>query len=194
MTADDLATAVLPAVIDRRYSQIRVYLAEPGVCAAASWSIFPFGNGISLPGRFSSGRGRRTEMKQASLGSGIGVDTESIVVFPSDMQAPWKPHDVGGAVGFALLAGCFIPGRIPGIANATALCIKREGVVHTFFWRDHAKLPVFHDDRNPVARDVERCSLARGGRWLAAASTLSRGGRRYQEHNQKDRKSTRLNS
>ena len=33
----------------------------------------------------------------------------------------------------------------------------------------------------------ERCSLARGGRWLAAASTLSRGGRRYQEHNKNKR-------
>ncbi len=31
MTAADLATAVLPAVIDRRYSQIRGYLAEQGV-------------------------------------------------------------------------------------------------------------------------------------------------------------------
>ena len=56
---------------------------------------------------------------------------QRIVVLPGDVQTAGKPHDVGGAVGAALLAGGFVLRRIPGIADAPAFGVQRQRVVDT---------------------------------------------------------------
>lgn len=56
---------------------------------------------------------RGTEVEQPGLGSGIRIDAQRGVVFPTDVQAPRPLHDTYGAVGPTGVAARFVLGRIP---------------------------------------------------------------------------------
>ena len=89
----------------------------------SSESELPSGYGVSLPARLS--RRGCVEVEAASLRSRIYVDTERIVIFPGDVQASWKSHDVGSAIGLALFSCFFVPVGIPCISDSPAFSIKR---------------------------------------------------------------------
>ena len=98
-------------------------------------------------------------MKQASLLAGVGLNLQRVLVGPADVDASRHAHDGGRAVGFALLAGGCIFGRIPGVADAAAFIVQRDAGEIALDRRHHAPAPVFGDDGNPIAGEVGR----RGG-------------------------------
>ena len=137
---------------------------------------------MALPGWLS--RCRAVEMKSPSLISGIRIDTERVVVFPGDVQAPGEPHNVGGAVRLALFSCFFVPIRIPRISNPAAFRIKRKRVVLAFPRCNHSQSPVFRDNGYPIACDIDRRRRPRGGwRPTTGGSTLPGMGRRSYEKN-----------
>ena len=72
------------------------------------------------------------------------------------LQARGHPHDAGGAVRPALLAGGFVSRRIPCLPDLAAFGVQRHGVEHALLRRDHPVLPVFGDHGHPVAGEIER--------------------------------------
>ena len=86
------------------------------------------------------------EMEQARLRAGVGLDLQRVVVLPGDVQAAGHAHDGGRAVRFALQAGGFVLGRIPGIDHLAGVGVERDAGGVALERRHHAPAPVFGDD------------------------------------------------
>ena len=94
-------------------------------------------------------------MQQARLRSGIRFDLERVVVLPGDVQARGYAHQTSRAVSLALIAGGFVLGRIPFLSDLLACWIQGHSREIALGRRDHAEAPVFADDGNPVAGEID---------------------------------------
>src|SRR3984893_7371301 len=94
-------------------------------------------------------------MQQAGLSSGVGVDSQSVIVFPVDMQASGHSHEVGGTIRPALIALRLVLGGIPAVSSLAAFGTEGNTRVVPLVRNTHAKAPVFGDDRHPVSGEVD---------------------------------------
>src|SRR5262249_9607184 len=131
---------------------------------------------ITLPRRLTSGRCGGAKVEHSCLSAGVLFDLQRIVVLPGDVQSAWKSHDVWSAVSPALFTGSFIFRGIPSVADLSSFSVERQCFKDAFLGRHHSKLPVFHNDGNPIAGEIDRRGLTAGLRRTAAASTLGRSG------------------
>ena len=111
-------------------------------------------------------------MEQASLLAGVGFDLQRCVVLPGDVQTSGNSHDGGRAVGFALEAGGFILGGIPGIDHLAGFGIGRNAGGVALERRHHAPAPVFGNISDPVSSEIDRrARLSRRGSGRRARRT-----------------------
>src|SRR5215471_2672160 len=103
-------------------------------------------------------------MEQASLLSGIRIDSQRVVVLPIDMQAARHSEDIGGAVTLACVSACLIFRRIPRVCDFTPFGVQRNFYVIAFIRNDHPETPLFGNNRYPISCEIERCGCTRA-RW-----------------------------
>ena len=116
---------------------------------------------------------RARELKHARLHAGVGFNLQRVIVHPRDAQTRRLAHDRRRSVALALFARGLVSCRVPAVGNLPSGGIEWDVGVVSFRRRDHAPSPVFTDDRDPVAREIDGrgCSWS-GRRSAAAASTL----------------------
>src|SRR5258706_8304995 len=131
-------------------------------------------------------------MKEASLGAGIRIHTERLVVLPVNVESPRDLQESGSTVRLAFLAARLIPGWIPGACDFAPFGVERNLHVIAFVRHEHAVTPLFGDDRHPISGEIVRGSSARGSwrstlgiRW-ALRSDIRRKQQRYRCGEQDD--------
>ena len=91
-------------------------------------------------------------MELASLGSGIRIYTQRVVVLPINVQPPWDLQDSGSTVCLALVTACSILGWIPPACDVTTFGVERNLLVIAFIRHKHSVTPHFGYDRYPIPR------------------------------------------
>ena len=91
-------------------------------------------------------------MEQASLGAGIGIHTQRVVVMPINVQSPRNLQKSGSTVRLAFVSARLIFGWIPCIGDFTAFGVERNLYVIAFVRHEHAVTPHFGYDRYPISR------------------------------------------
>ena len=81
---------------------------------------------------------------------------QRVVVLPGDVEPAGHAHDRGGTIRLALLAGCLVGGRIPGVDDLQRFLRDRDAAVVALGRRHHAVAPVFVDEGHPVAGEIDR--------------------------------------
>src|SRR5262245_20865 len=139
-----------------------------------------------------------TEMEKARLCPVVGFELERVVVLPRDSQVRWLAHDAGRPVCLAQVALGFVPCRVPfhrGLSpghvvrnvrscgrigtdtkEAHARILDDARRAHPEISprrRQHADVPVFGDDRGPVAREIDRGHRSRGRRRSGRSNTAA---------------------
>src|SRR5665213_4128943 len=132
--------------------------------ATLAWRHFPTNNGVSLPGGGTARCFPVPKVKQTGLHSVIGLDSQRVVIVPSDVQSRRRAHQPGCAVGSTFLVGCFVLLRIPGIAHLFGGGGDRDAGVIALGRSYHALQPVLSHNCNPVASTIYRRRCLRGPR------------------------------
>src|SRR5688572_9884277 len=91
------------------------------------------------------------------------------------MQTAGHSHNIAGSVGTALLAGGFVFCGIPGVSDAAAFRVEVQRVVNAFPGGNHTEFPVFHNNRYPVAGEIDGSVLLRSTTAARRAATTSCG-------------------
>ena len=95
-------------------------------------------------------------MQQARLRARVEIHLQRVVVLPGDVQPPGLTHDAADAECLALQARGIVLCEIPGVGRTRAGLIQRHAFVVALLRSLDAMAPVFADDRNPVAGEIDR--------------------------------------
>src|SRR5579859_862274 len=120
-------------------------------------------------------------MQNPSLGSGVGLDAQSVFVVPGDVQASRPLHHTHRAVSFTLFTLALVLSGIPGICDAARLGIEGK-IEDVALLRRDPEAPFIDNNRDPVARWIERRGFSRAPRRGSLTSTLGMNvGRKHQQ-------------
>src|SRR5262245_16412960 len=113
-------------------------------------------------------------MEQATLRSRVSIDAKRVVVFPGEVQPSGLTSDVSRPIRLTLSSFRFILRRVPRIGDASSCGVEWNTWIIALRWSDHAPAPIFGNQGDPVARQVNGrrrlCSDCRGSRTAASAA------------------------
>ena len=98
------------------------------------------------------------EVQQSRLRAGVGFQFQRVGILPGDVHSRRHAHQPAGAVRLA----ASVHGGRPGIGDLPPLIVQWNAGVVALGRRHHPPSPLFVDDRDPVAGQIDRRGGLRG--------------------------------